>query len=100
MLSNNYMHVNIISVSPPLLFRSRSCHANRSPTYLWHGLNDMGLPMICIDAYHAYGILKLRMNKADKKRCAWHCSDHALRLVQGGKGQKLCQSRNPRFIPD
>ncbi|MDY6868259.1 MAG: IS110 family transposase [Chloroflexota bacterium] len=35
-------------------------------TYLWHGLNDMGLPVICIDAYHAHGVLKLRMNKTDK----------------------------------
>ena len=35
-------------------------------TFLWHGLNDMGLPVICIDAYHAHGVLKLRMNKTDK----------------------------------
>ena len=35
-------------------------------TYLWHGLNDMGLPVICIDAYHAHGVLKLQMNKTDK----------------------------------
>ena len=35
-------------------------------TYLWHGLNDMGLPVICIDAFHANGVLKLRMNKTDK----------------------------------
>ena len=35
-------------------------------TYIWHGLNDMGIPVICIDAYHAHGVLKLQMNKTDK----------------------------------
>jgi transposase len=35
-------------------------------TFLWHGLNDICLPVICIDAYHAHGVLKLRMNKTDK----------------------------------
>lgn len=50
-------------------------------TWHWHGLNDMGLPVICIDAYHAHGVLKLQMNKTDKNdahglaqimRCGWY----------------------------
>lgn len=35
-------------------------------TFLWHGLNDLGFPIICIDAYHAHGVLKLQLNKTDK----------------------------------
>jgi len=54
-------------------------------TYLWHGLNDMALPVICIDAYHAHGVLKLQMNKTDKNdahglaqvmRCGWYKEVH------------------------
>ena len=50
-------------------------------TWHWHGLNDMGLPAICIDAYHAHGVLKVQMNKTDKNdahgiaqimRCGWY----------------------------
>ena len=50
-------------------------------TWHWHGLTDMGLPAICIDAYHAHGVLKLQMNKTDKNdahglaqimRCGWY----------------------------
>lgn len=50
-------------------------------TWHWHGLKDMGLPAICIDAYHAHGVLKLQMNKTDKNdaqglaqimRCGWY----------------------------
>lgn len=28
-------------------------------TWHWHGLQDMDLPAICIDAYHAHGVLRL-----------------------------------------
>ncbi len=50
-------------------------------TWHWHGLRDLGLPAICIDAYHAHGVLKLQMNKTDKNdahglaqimRCGWY----------------------------
>ncbi len=50
-------------------------------TWHWHGLTDMGLPAICIDAYHAHGVLKIQMNKTDKNdahglaqimRCGWY----------------------------
>lgn len=50
-------------------------------TWHWHGLNDLGLPVICIDAYHAHGVLKVQMNKTDKNdahgiaqimRCGWY----------------------------
>jgi transposase len=50
-------------------------------TWHWHGLTEMGLPAICIDAYHAHGVLKLQMNKTDKNdahglaqimRCGWY----------------------------
>src|ERR1039458_1133950 len=50
-------------------------------TWHWHGLSDMGLPAICIDAYHAHGVLKVQMNKTDKNdahgiaqimRCGWY----------------------------
>jgi transposase len=35
-------------------------------TWHWHGLNDLGLPVICIDAYHTHGVLGMQMNKTDK----------------------------------
>ena len=50
-------------------------------TWHWHGLTDMDLPAICIDAYHAHGVLKIQMNKTDKNdahglaqimRCGWY----------------------------
>lgn len=50
-------------------------------TWHWHGLKDMGLPAICIDAYHAHGVLRLQLNKTDKNdasgiaqimRCGWY----------------------------
>jgi transposase len=50
-------------------------------TWHWHGLNDMGLPAICIDAYHAHGVLRLQLNKTHKNdasgiaqimRCGWY----------------------------
>ena len=35
-------------------------------TWHWHELNDMGLPVICIDARHTHGVLGMQMNKTDK----------------------------------
>lgn len=58
-------------------------------TWHWHGLRDMDLPAICIDAYHAHGVLRLQMNKTDKKRCSRYCPDHALQLVQRSHHQEL-----------
>jgi transposase len=34
--------------------------------WLWHALNDMGLPVVCLHAKHVAGYLKLRLNKTDK----------------------------------
>lgn len=33
--------------------------------WLWHSLKDFGLPIVCIDARHAHGSLKLQINKTD-----------------------------------
>jgi transposase len=35
-------------------------------TWHWHALNDLGLPIICLDARHAHAALKMQMNKTDK----------------------------------
>lgn len=34
-------------------------------TWLWHGLRQMGVAVICIDARHAQGSLSMRINKSD-----------------------------------
>jgi transposase len=34
-------------------------------TWLYHCLNDMGLPIVCIDARHAHGALSMQINKTD-----------------------------------
>jgi transposase len=34
--------------------------------WLWHALNDMGLPVVCLHARHVAGYLDLRLNKTDK----------------------------------
>jgi transposase len=35
-------------------------------TWLYHSLNDMGLPIVCIDARHANGALSMQINKTDR----------------------------------
>jgi transposase len=35
-------------------------------TWHWHGLNGLGLPVVCLDARHAQAILSLQVNKTDK----------------------------------
>ena len=35
-------------------------------TWLWTELNEMGLPIICIDARHAKAALKMQINKSDR----------------------------------
>ncbi len=43
-------------------------------TWLWHDLNAMGLPIVCIDARHAKAVLAMQINKSD--------SNDALGLAQ------------------
>ncbi len=31
----------------------------------WHGLRGLGVPVVCIDARHAHGVLSARLNKTD-----------------------------------
>jgi len=31
----------------------------------WHGLHALGVPVVCIDARHAHGVLSARLNKTD-----------------------------------
>src|SRR5258708_32606042 len=35
-------------------------------TWLWTGLKQLGLPVICIDARHAKAVLKMQINKSDR----------------------------------
>jgi transposase len=35
-------------------------------TWLWTELNNLGLPVICIDARHAKAVLKMQINKSDR----------------------------------
>ena len=50
-------------------------------TWLWTELNEMGLPIICIDARHAKAVLKMQINKSDRNdavgiarimQCGWY----------------------------
>ena len=36
-------------------------------TWLWTELKRLGLPVICIDARHAKAVLKMQINKSDRK---------------------------------
>ena len=55
--------------------------AGATSTWLWTELNNMGLPVICIDARHAKAALKMQINKSDRKdavgiarimQCGWY----------------------------
>jgi transposase len=35
-------------------------------SWLWHELNGLGLPVVCVDARHAHAVLSVRMNKSDE----------------------------------
>lgn len=76
--------------------------SGRLSTWHWHGLNDMGLPAICIDAYHAHGVLKLQMNKTDKNdahglaqimRCGWY-KPVKIKSFESHKARALFRTRS------
>jgi transposase len=55
--------------------------AGATSTWLWTELNNMGLPIICIDARHAKAALKMQINKSDRNdalgiarimQCGWY----------------------------
>ncbi len=71
-------------------------------TWHWHSLTDMGLPAICIDAYHAHGVLKLQMNKTDKNdahglgqimRCGWY-KEVKIKSVENHESRALFRTRS------
>jgi transposase len=38
--------------------------------WLWNELHDRGVPIVCLDARHAHGVLKMRPNKTDRNDAA------------------------------
>lgn len=71
-------------------------------TWHWHGLRDMDLPAICIDAYHAHGVLRLQMNKTDKNdaqglaqimRCNWY-KEVTIKSFENHKSRALFRTRS------
>jgi transposase len=55
------------------LLRRRAPHAQRigfetgaMASWLWHELRRFDLPVVCIDARHAYAALSVRMNKSNR----------------------------------
>ena len=71
-------------------------------TWHWHGLRDMELPAICIDAYHAHGVLRLQMNKTDKNdahgiaqimRCGWY-KEVTIKSFENHESRALFRTRS------
>jgi transposase len=71
----------------------------------WHALQEMGLPIICIDAKHAKAALRMQINKTDKNdaeglaqimRTGWYrevgvksLDNHKVRAVLGARAQMV-----------
>ncbi len=62
----------------------------------------MGLPAICIDAYHAHGVLRLQMNKTDKNdahgiaqimRCNWY-KEVTIKSFENHESRALFRTRS------
>jgi len=72
-------------------------------TWLWHALNDLGLPLVCLDARHAKAGLSVQVNKTDENdalglaqlvRTGWYrevkvksLGSHLVRGVLGARAQ-------------
>ena len=72
-------------------------------TWLWHELNTLGLPIVCIDARHAKAVLAMQINKSDRNdalglaqimRTGWYrevkvktLDSHKVRTAIGGRVQ-------------
>jgi transposase len=72
-------------------------------TWLWHELNALGLPIVCIDARHAKAVLAMQINKSDRNdalglaqivRTGWYrevkvktFDSHKVRSAIGGRVQ-------------
>ncbi len=79
-------------------------------TWLWHELRALGLPVICIDARHAKGVLSLQINKSDRNdavglarimQCGWYkeiqvksLSCHEVRAVLNSRAQLVKVKRD------
>jgi transposase len=81
-------------------------------TWHWHALNDMGLPVVCLDARHAKAALSMQMNKTDKNdahglaqiiRTGWYrevsvksLDSHTVRAMLGARYQLVCMRTDLR----